>query len=71
VDEVRITVAKGAFYKVEGPVTLLDDEGRPIATREGKPTYLCRCGRSQKRPFCDGSHKHVEWDQEPEATEGP
>lgn len=24
---------------------------------EGKPYFFCRCGRSQKQPFCDGAHK--------------
>lgn len=22
----------------------------------GKPYFYCRCGRSQKQPFCDGAH---------------
>jgi CDGSH-type Zn-finger protein len=60
--EVKITVSKNGFYKVEGPVDLVDSEGRPIETREGKPFYLCRCGRSANKPFCDSSHKTLEWD---------
>ena len=24
---------------------------------EGKTYYWCACGRSNKQPFCDGSHK--------------
>lgn len=28
-----------------------------IDVEEGKTYYYCACGRSQKEPFCDGSHK--------------
>lgn len=59
---VTITVSENGFYKVEGPVDLVDHEGRRIETREGKPFYLCRCGRSLNKPFCDSSHKKIEWD---------
>ena len=29
----------------------------PIEVEEGKTYFWCACGRSQKQPFCDGSHK--------------
>ena len=28
-----------------------------VDLEEGKPYFFCRCGRSKKQPFCDGSHK--------------
>ena len=29
----------------------------PIKVEAGKSYWWCACGRSQKQPFCDGSHK--------------
>jgi CDGSH-type Zn-finger protein len=35
-----------------------DHEGREFALPTGKKAVaLCRCGQSESRPFCDGSHK--------------
>jgi len=28
-----------------------------VDLEEGKTYFWCACGRSQKQPFCDGSHK--------------
>jgi CDGSH iron-sulfur domain-containing protein 3 len=36
-------------------ITLLDGEGRAMETKD--QVYLCRCGLSKNKPFCDGSHK--------------
>ena len=29
----------------------------PVEVTEGKTYFWCSCGRSQRQPFCDGSHK--------------
>ncbi|HKK92850.1 MAG TPA: CDGSH iron-sulfur domain-containing protein [Longimicrobiales bacterium] len=60
--DVRITVSDNGSLKVEGEIDLLDAEGNALPTREGKPIYLCRCGQSENKPFCDGRHKLADWD---------
>jgi CDGSH iron-sulfur domain-containing protein 3 len=59
VSEVRITVRDNGNYKVEGPVTLVDGEGSEIAVPAGKAVFLCRCGQSKTKPFCDSSHREA------------
>ena len=29
----------------------------PVEVTAGKTYFWCACGKSQKQPFCDGSHK--------------
>jgi len=53
---VEIKVRDNGPYKVTGPVTVVDAEGNRFALPDG-PIALCRCGRSQTKPFCDASHK--------------
>ena len=33
----------------------------PVDVEAGKTYYWCACGKSQKQPFCDGSHKGTEF----------
>ena len=33
----------------------------PVEVIEGKTYFWCACGKSQKQPFCDGSHKGSEF----------
>jgi CDGSH-type Zn-finger protein len=57
--DVTITVRDNGNLKVVGPISLLDGEGNRIEVPEGKAVFLCRCGQSQTKPFCDSSHKET------------
>jgi CDGSH-type Zn-finger protein len=56
--EVRIRPLKDGPYEVSGAPDLVDHEGAAYRLDED-PIYLCRCGRSASKPFCDGKHKKV------------
>ncbi|MGH9472655.1 MAG: CDGSH iron-sulfur domain-containing protein [Terriglobales bacterium] len=56
--EVTITVRRNGSLKVEGPFRLIDSNGQEIPLPADKPVVsFCRCGHSQNKPFCDGSHR--------------
>ena len=56
--DVTIKVRDSGPFLVEGPVTVIDAEGNKFEIPAGKPSIaLCRCGQSQRKPFCDGTHK--------------
>jgi CDGSH-type Zn-finger protein/uncharacterized Fe-S cluster protein YjdI len=42
---------------VRGAVRIVDGDGRLI--REDTRVALCRCGASENKPFCDGSHRRI------------
>ncbi len=55
--EVVIKVRDNGPYKVTGPVRLVDVDGNEWRLPAGESLALCRCGRSQDKPFCDRSHR--------------
>lgn len=53
--KVQIKVNDNGSLRITGDVELIDGEGNVFET---KPTFsLCRCGMSNNKLFCDGSHK--------------
>ena len=81
--ECVIKVTTSGPYLVSGGVPLseqiicLDDDGQPRGWREGRKypvreNYaLCRCGRSRRMPYCDGSHAGIEFDGTETAADTP
>ncbi|WP_406065354.1 CDGSH iron-sulfur domain-containing protein [Micromonospora sp. NBC_00860] len=43
---------------VRGDFALVTPDGERIDTRRGT-VALCRCGKSALKPFCDGTHKAI------------
>jgi CDGSH-type Zn-finger protein len=70
----KIVIQKDGPYLVTGPVQLVrkvqvvTEHGEPIAWQKtemiqaGQRFELCRCGLSQNKPFCDGTHEMIGFD---------
>jgi CDGSH-type Zn-finger protein len=56
--DVQVTPTENGPYKVTGDIELVDPEGNPIPV-PGKTVFLCRCGGSTNKPFCDGTHSKI------------
>ncbi|MDY6048957.1 MAG: CDGSH iron-sulfur domain-containing protein [Corynebacterium sp.] len=75
---MKITVTADGPFKVEGNVPLIRrsitphehgvewSKGETLNTDE--TYYLCRCGESGNKPFCDGSHTAANFDGEEVAS---
>jgi CDGSH-type Zn-finger protein len=57
-ERTQIIALDSGPYLVKGPVVLLDADSNEF--RAERSTFaLCRCGGSQNKPFCDGTHKKI------------
>ena len=52
-----VTLHEDGPVELTGPFAIASSDGGTI--REGTSTWLCRCGQSQDKPFCDSSHERV------------
>jgi CDGSH-type Zn-finger protein/nitrite reductase/ring-hydroxylating ferredoxin subunit len=79
--EIAVTV--DGPYEVSGDIPVVpkriirSEEGESLAWATGTalphedPTYLCRCGQSQDKPFCDNSHLTADFDGTESASTEP
>jgi CDGSH-type Zn-finger protein len=66
--ETRILVRNNGPLRIYGGVKIVDVEGNEFTVPEGEWYSLCRCGQSDTKPFCDGTHKRVVFDAPSDAT---
>lgn len=59
--ELTVEPCPGGPLLVRGADAVLDPEGRPVPVQ--RPVVaVCACGKSQRRPWCDGTHKVLDLD---------
>ena len=59
---VEIVARKNGPYMITGDLSQLelrDGDGNLYDTAEQKRVFLCRCGASTTKPFCDGQHTKI------------
>jgi CDGSH-type Zn-finger protein/uncharacterized Fe-S cluster protein YjdI len=54
---------------VTGVIPLVRSDGQPFETRNRMT--LCRCGHSQMKPLCDGTHREIDFRERSEAAPPP
>ena len=65
--EIKITVADDGPYVIEGGVNVVDQEGNSYEQRD--VIALCRCGQSNSKPFCDGTHRNCDFSSAPRVSD--
>ncbi|MGD0011978.1 MAG: CDGSH iron-sulfur domain-containing protein [Terriglobia bacterium] len=68
---VKITVNKNGSLRLEGEFTIYDAQGNAFDLGGRTSIGLCRCGHSQSKPFCDGTHRKVDFQSEVKAQALP
>ena len=67
----KITASDNGPLRIEGEFTIHDAAGNEFGLAGRTALSLCRCGHSENKPFCDGSHKRVGFESQVQARELP
>ncbi len=67
----KITPLNNGPLRVEGDFEIVDPQGNAFGLAGRTALSLCRCGHSANKPFCDGSHKRVGFQDEVHARDLP
>ena len=67
----KVTVNNNGPLRLEGEFSIHDAAGREFGLAGRTVVSLCRCGFSENKPFCDGSHNRQGFQSVCEARELP
>ena len=67
----KITVVNNGPIRIEGDFSICDPDGRAFGLAGRTLISLCRCGHSENKPFCDGSHNRLGFQDTVTARELP
>ncbi|MGN6475799.1 MAG: (4Fe-4S)-binding protein [Flavipsychrobacter sp.] len=60
--ETIVEVTPNGPLMIYGNITIKHKNGEE--TKKNKVTALCRCGQSSNKPYCDGTHRKVDFKDE-------
>ena len=64
----KITVNNNGSLRIEGEFEIYDASGNQYDVAGRTVIGLCRCGQSENKPFCDGSHARCGFQSQVVAT---
>jgi len=67
----KIQAKDNGPLRIEGDMEIVDGQGRAYGLAGRTVISLCRCGGSQNKPFCDGTHNRNGFQSVCEAKELP
>ncbi len=67
----KITVNNNGSLRIEGEFEIYDASGNKYDVAGRTVIGLCRCGQSNNKPFCDGTHARCGFESQVVATALP
>ena len=67
----KIVVRNDGSIRVEGDFEIQDQNGGVYGLAGRTKIGLCRCGHSETKPFCDGTHKKMNFQSVVQAHDLP
>ena len=60
--DFKVIVRNNGPLRLEGDITIVDQDGKAFGLAGRTVVSLCRCGHSANKPFCDGTHNKIGFD---------